>query len=79
MRWADTEQLGRSGFVQSRLHLNPWPSEIAEIEFHAPQYCVSFLPHRVPVRNLPAGFHYFDTLAEAKAWAATVVLFEFTD
>jgi hypothetical protein len=71
MRWKDTDKVGRSGFVQSRLYKSFfWEEghqEVAEIQFHAPQYAVQVF------KRPPYGFHYFDTLEEAKAWTVAIV------
>lgn len=74
LRWADTPHMGKSGFVQSRLHLAPWPSVAAVVEFHAPVYYVEITRHvRGYVQAQHDGPMAFNSLEDAKAWATVVV------
>lgn len=74
--WFDTPQLGRSGFVQTRLkrwaQSTDFPMlELAEIEFHAPSYYIRF--HRMSGATGHDESTEFPTLEEAKAYAAALV------
>ena len=74
MRWRESDNIGRSGFVQCRLISTAWPFlELAAIEFHAPIYYVSITRHVAGyVDNQLNGPQQFRTLEEAKAWATVV-------
>ena len=74
MRWQESDNIGRSGFVQCRLKSTHWPwPELAEIEFHAPIYYVNLTRHvKGYVDNQLNGPQQFRTLEEAKAWATVV-------
>jgi hypothetical protein len=80
MRWKDTGNAGRSGFVQSRGYMTYyWQDDhmpIAEIQFHAPVYYVEFLGRH---RRIAQGFIEFASLHEAKVWTETVYRFHTAD
>lgn len=71
MIWHDSPSLGKSGFVQSRLFRVRHDSyaQLAEVEFHAPIYHVSFQVRGLHTTQSPE----FKSLEEAKGWAAAVV------
>jgi hypothetical protein len=77
--WFDTPEVGRSGFVQSRLKgctLNSeFPMlELAAIEFHAPIYYVNITRHvKGYVQAQLDGPAQCATLEEAKAYATALV------
>lgn len=74
--WFDTPEVGRSGFVQSRLkgcmHNSEFPMvELAEIEFHAPSYYIRF--HRMSGATGHEERTEFPTLEDAKTYAIALV------
>ena len=74
-RWINTPHVGRSGFVQAYLKYHV---EVAEIQYHAPQFIAQFYTHKMRPAQLPEGFHYFDTIEDAKAWAVAVARMNIT-
>lgn len=75
MRWLNTLALGHSGFVQARLETSGFPPLVlAEIQFHAPDYCVYITRHvKGYVDNQRNGPPRFRSIKEAKAWAIAAV------
>jgi hypothetical protein len=79
LHWFDTPEVGRSGFVQTRLkgcmHNSEFPMvELADIEFHAPIYYVNITRHvKGYVQSQLDGPPQCATLEEAKAYALALV------
>lgn len=73
-RWHDTQSIGMSGYVQSRLVTTKFPTLVlAEVEFHAPIYYVNITRHVAGyVDNQLNGAPHCRTLDEAKAVAVAL-------